>query len=225
MNPKADAEKIEFRKDGDSRCRLVHEGTLEGSSNLSFVVRLVEEDLGLKLKREGYFGHGGYSSQTLQSDRPINARIFGWKLRRLMRLPPKELAAIVRTRELLGPKAGEHGFEVFNEQTSPIALKTWCCDYYAANGIDCPESLAAVERHSVFRWRRVSIGLLLHNLNGSFQTPLKVEVYRQLIRKAVALPPPICLRRDWDLLEGYHRLAAHQQAASSEVACVVIGKG
>jgi hypothetical protein len=185
----------------------------------------VEEDLGLRLKREGYFGHGGHSSQTLRSNRPINTRVFGWKLRRLMRLPLKELAAIVRTRELLGPKAGEYGFETFSEQTAETALKMWCCDYYAANGIDCPESLAALECHRVFRWRRVSIGFLLHNLKGSFQIPLKVEVYRQLIENAVTLPPLICLRRGWDLLEGYHRLAAHQDAGSSEVACIFVGRG
>ncbi len=76
---------------------------------------MVEEELGLNLKREGYFGHGGHSSQTLQSDRRISTRVFGWNVRRLMRLPLKELAAIVRTRELLGPKAGEYGFETFNE--------------------------------------------------------------------------------------------------------------
>lgn len=225
MNPNADTERIQFCKETESRYRLVHDGTLDDSSHLSFVVRLVEKDLGLKLKREGYFGHGGHSSQTLRSHRPINARVFGWRLRRLMRLPLKELAAIVRTRELLGPKAGEHGFETFHEQTGVFTLKTWCCGYYAANGIDCPESLTTLERHSVFRWRRVSMGLLLHNLKGSFQTPLKVEVYRQLIENAVSLPPLICLRRGWDLLEGYHRLAAHREAASSEVACIVAGRG
>ncbi len=224
MNPNADTERIQFRKDSDSHYRLVHEGSLEGSSRLSIAVRLVEEDLGLRLRREGYFGHGGHSSQMLRSHRPINTRVFGWKLRRLMRLPLKELAAIVRTRELLGPKAGEHGFETFHEQTDVFTLKTWCCDYYATNGIDCPESLASLERHLVFRWRRVSMGLLLHNLKGSFQIPLKVEVYRQLIANATALPPLICLGRAWELLEGYHRLAAHEQAGSTEVACIVLGK-
>lgn len=225
MNPNADTERIQFRKETESRYRLVHDGTLDGSSNLSFVVRLVEKELGLKLKREGYFGHGGHSSQTLQSDRPIKTRVFGWKLRRLIRLPLGKLAALVRTGQLLGPKAGEPGFEGLNEQTNAIALNTWCCDYYAANGIDCPDSLAALERHSAFRWRCVPIDLLLHSLKGSFQTPLKVEVYRQLIESAVVLPPLICLRRDWDLLEGFHRLAAHRQAGSSAVACIVIGRG
>ena len=224
MNPTADAEKIQFHREADSRYRLVHEGSLEGSSKLSFVVRLVEEELGLKLQRGGYFGHGGFSSQTLQSDRPINTHVFGRKVRRLMRLPLKELAAIVRGRKLLGPKAAEYGFETFSEKTEEIALKTWCCDYYAANGNDCPESLAALERQSAFRWRCVPIDLLLHNLKGCFQTPLKVEVYRQLIENATALPPLICLRRDWDLLEGYHRLAAHQEAGCSAVACIVIGR-
>lgn len=223
MNPKA--ENIQFHKDGDSHYRLVHEGSLEGSSRLSIAVRLIEEELGLKLKHQGYFGHGGYSNQTLQSDRPINARVFGWKLRRLMRLPLKELAAIVGTREILGPKPAEYGFETFSEQTDEFTLKTWCCDHYAANGIDCPGSLATLERRSVFRWRRVSMGLLLHNLKGSFQIPLKVEVYRQLIENSTTLPPLICLRRGWDLLEGYHRLAAHQEAGSSEATCIVVGRG
>ncbi len=225
MSPKADAEKMQFRKDDDSRYRLVHEGSLEASSRLSFAIRLVEEELGLKLKRQGYFGHGGHSSQTLQTDRPISTRVFGSKLRRLMRLPLNELAAIVRTRELLGPKAEEFGFETFNEQTDEITLKTWCCEYYAANGIDCPESLATLDRHSVFRFRRVPLGFLLHNVKGSFQIPLKVEVYRQLIENAVTLPPLICLRRRWDVLEGYHRLAAHQEAGCFEVACIVVGRG
>ena len=93
MRLRSNSDRIRFSRDGDSQYRLVHEGTLEGSSNLSFVVRLVEEELGLKLKREGYFGHGGYSSQTFQSHEPINTRLFGWKVRRLLRLPFSELAA------------------------------------------------------------------------------------------------------------------------------------
>lgn len=222
--PTSNSERIRFIKESDSRYCLVHEGTLEGSANLWFVVRLLQEELGLKLKRGGYFGHGGFSSQTFHSPRPINTRAFGWRLRHLMSLPPHESAALVRIRKLLGPKAGEPGFKWLNEQSSASALKRWCCDYYAGDGIDCPESFAALERHSVFRWRRIPAALLRHNLEQNFQTPLKVEVYRQLLAKGVALPPLICLRRGWDLLEGYHRLAAHEQAGNADVPCIVIGK-
>ena len=51
MNPKADAEKIRFRNEADSCFRLVHEGTLDGSSNLSYIARLVEGEMGIKLER------------------------------------------------------------------------------------------------------------------------------------------------------------------------------
>lgn len=224
MNPKADAEKIRFCREADSRYCLVHEGSFGGSSNLFYIVRLVEQELGLKLEREGYCGHGGYSSQTLQSDQPINVRVFGWKVRRLLGLPLKELASIVRDRHLLGPKPGESGFGKLDGRTSAAALKAWSVNYYEANSIDCPGSLAVLERNSLFRWRRVSIDFLLHNLGENFQTPLKVEVYRQLLESGVTLPPLICRRRGWDLFEGYHRLAAYQQAGSAEVPCVVIGK-
>ena len=225
MRPTTDSERIRFRKEAGSRYRLVHEGTLEGSSNLSCVVRLVEEEMGLKLERKGYVGHGGHSSQTLQSQEPIDTRAFAGKIRRLLRLPLKELAAIVRARQLLGPKDGELGFAGFDERTDAFALKRWSLHYYAANGIDCPESRTALERQSQFRWRCISIGLLLHNFEASFQTPLKVEVYRQLLEKGAVMPPLICLRRGWDLLEGYHRLAAHQHAGSADVPCIVIGTG
>jgi len=224
MNPKADPERIRIRKEADSRYRLIHEGTLDGSSKLFYIVRLVELELGLKLEREGYYGHGGYSSQALQSDQPINARVFGGKVRSLLRLPLEELAIIVRDCHLLGPKAGEPGFGKLAGRTCAVALKAWSIDYYEANGIDCPESLAVLEHNSLFRWSRVSIDLLLHNLGGNFQTPLKVEVYRQLLESGVALPPLICRRHGWDLLEGYHRLAAYQQTGRAEVPCVVIGK-
>ena len=87
MRPTTDSERIRFRKEAGSRYRLVHEGTLEGSSNLSCVVRLVEEEMGVKLERKGYVGHGGHSSQTLQSQEPIDTRAFAGKIRRLLRLP------------------------------------------------------------------------------------------------------------------------------------------
>ena len=224
MHPEADFEGIRFRAESDLRYRLVHEGSLEGSSKLSYIVRLVEREMQLKLERKGYYGHRGYSSQTFQSDRPINARVFGRKVRRLLELPLKELVLIVRNRHLLGPKPGEPEFGDLDEQSSALALKAWSLDYYRVNGIDCPESLAVLERHSLFRWRRVSIDFLRHNLGESFQTPLKVEVYRQLLENGVALPPLICRRRGWELLEGYHRLDAHQQAGNDEVPCIVIGK-
>jgi hypothetical protein len=145
MNPKADAEKIRFRNEADSCYRLVHEGTLDGSSNLSYIVRLAEGEMGIKLERKGYFGQGRYSSQTLQSDRPINTRVFGWKCRRLLALPLEELATVLRTRHLLGPKAGEPEFEGLDERTSALVLKTWSLDYYEANGLNCPGSLAALD--------------------------------------------------------------------------------
>lgn len=224
MRSTTDSEVIRFRKETDSRYRLVHEGTFEESSNLFYVVRLVEEEMGLNLERKGYVGHGGYSSQTFQSQQQINTRAFAWKIRRLLRLPLRELAAIACARQLLGPKDGEFGFAGFDERTNAFALRRWSLDYYAANSIDCPDSRSALERNRLFRWHRVSSKLLLHNLEGSFQTPLKVEVYRQLLENGVALPPLICRRRGWELLEGYHRLAAHLQAGSAEVPCVVIGK-
>lgn len=224
MHPKPDAEKIRFRKEADSGYRLVHEGTLDGSSNLSYIVRLVEGEMGIKLERKGYFGQGRYSSQTFQSDRPINARVFGRRFRRLFGLSLQELAAVVRARRLLGPKVGEPEFEGLDERTSALALKTWSLDYYEANGINCPGSRAALERNSQFRWRRVTVDRLLHNLENSFQTRLKVEVYRQLLENRVALPPLVCRRRGWELLEGSHRLAAYQQAGVAEVPCIVIGK-
>jgi len=105
MHPKPDAEKIRFRKEADSGYRLVHEGTLDGSSNLSYIVRLVEGEMGIKLERKGYFGQGRYSCQTLQSDRPINTRVFGRRFRRLFGLSLQELAAVVRARRLLARKS------------------------------------------------------------------------------------------------------------------------
>src|SRR5437867_7271816 len=122
MHPEADFEGIRFRAESDLRYRLVHEGSLEGSSKLSYIVRLVEREMQLKLERKGYYGHRGYSSQTFQSDRPINARVFGRKVRRLLELPLKELVLIVRNRHLLGPKPGEPEFGDLDEQSSALAL-------------------------------------------------------------------------------------------------------
>lgn len=52
MNPKADAEKIRFCREADSRYCLVHEGSFGGSSKLFYIVRLVEREMGLKLERK-----------------------------------------------------------------------------------------------------------------------------------------------------------------------------
>ena len=57
MNPKADTEKIRFRREADSRYCLVHEGSFGGSSKLFYIVRLVEREMGLT-RLDGHLGSG-----------------------------------------------------------------------------------------------------------------------------------------------------------------------
>src|ERR1035438_8293482 len=49
-----------YREDG--AYVLVHEGTLDGGSNLHYIVGLVEREMRLTLKSLGYFGHGTYGA-------------------------------------------------------------------------------------------------------------------------------------------------------------------
>lgn len=224
MNSRVEIETIRFSRETDLQYSLVYEGTREGSSKLGYLVQLVEREMGLELKRAGYFGQGTYSRQTFYSNQAINPHTFAAKMRRLLRLPLLELAAIIRQQLLLGPKIGEPAYSELSEQTGVAILKTWCLEYYQSNGIDCPDCLADLERYQQYRWRRIATNLLWHNLETSFLTPLKVAVYRQLLEAEVALPPLICLRRRWELLEGYHRLGAHREAGNVEVNCIVIGR-
>jgi hypothetical protein len=81
-----------------------------------------------------------------------------------------------------------------------------------------------LERNSQFRFRQVAVKDLQHNLQGSYNTPLKVDAYRHLLQRKTPLPPLICRRRGWDLYEGYHRLAACVAEKLDTFACVVIGR-
>ena len=97
--------------------------------------------------------------------------------------------------------------------------------YYEASEITCPGSLNVLESNRLFRWRRVPFECLRHNLQGSYEIPVKVECYRQLLGKGHPLPPLICRRRGWELFEDYHRLRAHEKVESETIPCVIIGWG
>lgn len=216
-------EKIRFYRD-DGAYVLVHEGTLDGGSNLRYIVRLIERERGLKLKSVGYFGHGTHSQERFLSGQPIDEHAFAQRTRQLLRLPLAALAACLMAKGVLGPKPGEPAFENLDEKTGAATLREWTLSYYDANGITCPDSLIVLERARLFRWRRVPFACLRHNLQGSYEIPVKAECYRQLLGRGYSLPPLICRRRGWDLLEGYHRLRAHEKVGGETIPCVIIGR-
>ena len=203
---------------------LVHDGTLDGGSNLHYIVRLIEREMGLKLRSLGYCGHGAHSQERFGSNQPIDERAFIRRARQLLHLPLAGLAACIIGGGVLGPKPGEPEFRNLDEKTGPATLKTWAIAYYEANEITCPESLSVLERNRLFRWRRVPIDCLRHNLLGTYEIPVKVECYRELLESGRCLPPLICRSRGWELLEGYHRLRAHEKVGTKSIPCVIIGR-
>jgi hypothetical protein len=203
---------------------LVHDGTLDGGSNLHYILRLVEREQGIKLKSLGYVGQGTHSQERFRSAQPIGVHAFAGRTRQLLRLPLAALAACLMGEGVLGPKPGEPAFRNLDEKASPAALKDWAIAYYTANEITCPGSLNVLDRNRLFRWRRVPSGCLRHNLQGSYEIPVKVECYRQLVESGHCLPPLMCRRRGWELLEGYHRLRAHEKVGSGTIPCVIIGR-
>ena len=82
MRPTAD-ETIRFYRE-DEAYVLVHDGTLDGGSNLHYVIRLIEREMRLKLKSLGYFGHGTHSQERFRSGQPIDEHAF---VRRTRQLP------------------------------------------------------------------------------------------------------------------------------------------
>jgi hypothetical protein len=212
-----------YREDG--AYVLVHEGTLDGGSNLHYIVGLVEREMRLTLKSLGYFGHGTHRQERFRSGQPIDEHAFARRTRQLLRLPLSALAACLMAKGVLGPKPGEPAFGNLNERTRAASLKEWAISYYEASEITCPESLNVLESNRLFRWRRVPFECLRHNLQGSYEIPVKVECYRQLLGKGHPLPPLICRRRGWELFEGYHRLRAHEKVESETIPCVIIGWG
>ncbi|MEI6972570.1 MAG: hypothetical protein WCL44_13760, partial [bacterium] len=167
---------------------------------------------------------GTHSQERFRSGQPIDEHAFARRTRQLLHLPLAELAACLMAKGVLGPKPGEPAFGDLNEKTGAAALKEWAISYYEANEITCPGSLNTLERNRLFRWRRIPFEYLRHNLQGSYEIPVKVECYRQVLGKGHPLPPLICRRRGWDLLEGYHRLSAHEKVGSETIPCVIIGR-
>ncbi len=222
MRPTADETIRFYREDGGYV--LVHDGTLDGGATLHYIIRLVEREMRLKLKSLGYFGQGTHSQERFRSDQPIDEHAFARRTRQLLRLPLAELAASLMAKGVLGPKPGEPAFGDLDEKIDSAALKEWALSYYEANEITCPGSRNTLERNRLFRWRRIPFEYLRHNLQGSYEAPVKVECYRQLLGKGHPLPPLICRRRGWDLLEGYHRLSAHEKVGSETIPCVIIGR-
>jgi hypothetical protein len=222
MRPTVD-ETIRFYRE-DGAYVLVHDGTLDGGSKLRYIIGLIERETGLKLASLGYFGQGTHSQERFRSGQPIDEHAFARRTRQLLRLPLAALAARLAAKGVLGPKPGEPALENLNEKTGAATLKEWAISYYEANEITCPGSLNVLERNRLFRWRRVPFECLRHNLQGSYEIPVKVECYRQLLEKGHPLPPLICRRRGWDLLEGYHRLRAHEKVGSETIPCVIIGR-
>ena len=124
----------------------------------------------------------------------------------------------------MDPAQSEPDFSQFDEHTDAETLKEWAIAYYQANRIDDPESLVCLERNTLFRFRQVAVADLQHNLRGAYNTPIKVDAYRQILQRHIPMPPLICRRRGWELYEGYHRLAACVAENREKVACVVIGR-
>ena len=222
MRPTADGTIRFYREDG--AYILVHDGTLDGGANLHYIIRLIEREMRLKLKSLGYFGQGTHSQERFRSGQPIDEHAFARRTRQLLRLPLAELAACLMAKGVLGPKPGEPAFGNLKEKPSAATLKEWAISYYEASEITCPASLNVLERNRLFRWRLIPFECLRRNLQGSYEIPVKVEYYRQLLGKGHPLPPLICRRRGWELLEGYHRLSAHEKVGSETIPCVIIGR-
>jgi hypothetical protein len=137
-------------------------------------------------------------------------------------LPTEELATRAAESGILGPKPGEPAFHHLDENTSSDELQDWAIRYYETNGIEDPESLHALASGRTFRLREVETALMIHNLEESFQDFFKVPVYRKLVAAGKRLPPLICKRRGWELLEGYHRLTAYRVLGIPKTRCVMV---
>jgi hypothetical protein len=211
-----------FGRNGKGSYRLERDGPLEAETRFSFAFKLTCHQHHLQFLTTGYCGCGRHSSSTLQPSRRFNSHAF---LRRLIanaELPTEELATQVAQSGILGPKPGEPAFHHLNENTPSDELRDWAIRYYETNGIDDHESLHALGDGRTFRFRRIETALLLHNLKESYQDPFKVRVYCILLDAGKLLPPLICKRRGWELLEGYHRLTAYRALGIAKAVCVVV---
>lgn len=215
---------IQIEQDKPGIYRLERNGPLEADAECWHSFDLACKRLGVTYKHLGYTGGGDHSLTTIQVTKGTLDEAFLSAVLALADLPTAELATQLNQGGIFGPKPDEPDFSYLNEETSSAELKDWAIDYYNANGIEDPESLNDLERNSLFRFRSVSVEALKHNLEGAYNSAIKVEAFRHLLRRKALLPPLICRRRGWLLYEGYHRLAACVAEHCDEVSCVIMGR-
>jgi hypothetical protein len=215
---------ISFEKTPDGNYQLVRDGDIDADTHFGFAFDMACKRLNISYKRRGYSGSATHSSSTFAFAQEVPEEALMAATVALAELPTAELARQLIEGGLFGPRADEPDFSQFDEHTDAETLKEWAIAYYQANSIDDPESLACLERNTLFRFRRVAVAALQHNLRGAYNTPIKVDAYRQILQRHIPMPPLICRRRGWELYEGYHRLAACVAESREKVACVVIGR-
>jgi hypothetical protein len=215
---------ISFDRAQDGTYQLVRDGDIDADTHFRYAFDLVCKRLNLSCKCRGYSGCATHSSSTFEFAQEVPEETLLSAAVALTELPAAELALQLINGGVFGPREGEPGFSHLNKSTDSETLKNWAIAYYRANRIEDPDSLICLERNTLFRFRQVAVEDLQHNLQGTYNTPIKVDAYRQLLQRKTPLPPLICRRRRWDLYEGYHRLAACVAEKQDTIACVVVGR-
>src|SRR5208283_3861861 len=159
---------ISFEKTPDGDYQLVRDGDIDADTHFGFAFDMACKRLNISYKRRGYSGSATHSSSTFAFAQEVPEEALMAATVALAELPTAELARQLIEGGVFGPRADEPGFSQFDEHTDAETLKEWAIAYYQANRIDDPESLACLERNTLFRFRQVAVAALQHNLRGAY---------------------------------------------------------
>ena len=160
---------ISFERTPDGDYQLVRDGDMDAGTHFGFAFDMACKRLNISYKRRGYSGCATHSSSTFVFAQEVPEEALMAATVALAELPTAELARQLIEGGVFGPHAEEPDFSQFDEHTDAETLKEWAIAYYQANRIDDPESLACLERNTLFRFRQVAVAALQHNLRGAVQ--------------------------------------------------------
>lgn len=128
------------------------------------------------------------------------------------------LADIYRLR---GANPQDRGFQRFTAETDSETLRKWVIRHFQGDGIDERESYAIVQRARRLRYvpemplaqMKPKAGIAAHSSQE------KIDAYTALRQEGVVFPP-IVLRHNRSVLEGFHRHASATQAGLATHAAI-----
>jgi len=165
---------ISFEKTPEGDYQLVRDGDIDADTHFRFAFDMACKRLNISYKCRGYSGCATHSSSTFVFAQEVPEEALMAATVALAELPAAELALQLIEGGVFGPHADEPDFSQLDEHTDAETLKEWAIAYYQANSIDDPESLVCLERNTLFRFRQVAVTDLQHNLQGAYNTPIKV---------------------------------------------------